>query len=368
MDPILSQNLDVVHGTVDRFMTRDPIMSYAYSTYADFNRIYAPGIMQITGKSLKGQLVTGTVGNARFQSVHAEDSFTAKNITKEYSLDPYRHCTGGMVFNKAEISANSGPEQIFDVTKLQWRKAKAEVVDAMRAAMWSCLSSADDVSSPASIPYWLRLGTQSSTGGYTGYQSRYNDGSEPGTAFSTAGLTSTAAVNPEFANYYADHEGNLDESLFRLVNEAMMVQNFQGPTVLADAGGVPKVTYAAFTSKNVMLTLNQLMLKLNAQVGPNPISAGYFPTSGATLPGGIPLVWSDILDTENSSLYGTDPIFGVNLNVLYPVYLKDWNFAITWMDNPKKHMEHIGIIDWCGQMWCDAPHYAGYLISNHPSN
>ena len=367
-EPVFEANLDVLHGTIEKFMSKEPILVHAYETYEDMN-MYMKGQMQVTGDELKDFVVTGTVGNAGWSNPWAKDSLIVKNITKEYSLSPYKHIKGGMAFNKIEVSPNAGPQKIFDVVKLQYRKARAEVVDSWRAAMWSGPTSAADVTSGAGIPYWLTLGTQASTGGYTGYQSRYNDGNTPGTAFDTAGLNSTAASVPEYASYYADHEGNLDESMFRILNEALMRQNFK-PPVLLDVGTQPKVNYAAYTTKNVILTLNALYFKLNSQVGPQPMSGGYYPLSNTRVPGAIPLVWSDILDTANVSLYGTDPIYGVNQTMVHPVYLQGWNFNLSKEDTASdRHLVAQRFIDYAGQpAWCSSRHHAGFLISNHPSN
>ncbi len=366
-EPVFEANRDIFHGTLEKFMAKEPVLVHAYETYEDMN-MYMKDHMQVTGDELKGFVTTGTVGNAGWSNPWAKDSLIVKNITKEYSLSPFKHLKGGMAFNKVEVSANSGPERIFDVVKHQYRKAKAEVVDSWRQAMWSGPSSAADVTSGYGIPTWLTLGTQLSTGGWTGYTSRYNDGNTPGTSFSTAGLASTAAVVPEFASYYADHQGDLDESMFRIVNEALMRQNFKAP-VLLGVGGQPKVNYACFTTKNMILTLNQLYFKLNSQVGPSPMSGGYYPLSNTMVPGAIPLVWSDILDTAQVDLYGTDPIYGVNMTQLYPVYLKDWNFALSNDTASDRHLVEQRFIDYAGQpAWCDSRHHAGFLISNHPSN
>jgi len=365
--PAFEQNLDVLHGTLERFMLKEPILVHAYETYEDLN-IYMRDHMQVTGDQLKGFVTTGTVGNAGWTNPWAKDSLIVKNITKEYQLSPYRHLKGGMAFNDIEVSANSGPEKIFDVVKHQYRKAKAEVVDAFRLAMWNAPTSAADVTSPYGIPCWLTVGTQASTGGWTGYSGRYNDSSTPGTAFNVAGLASSSSSVSEYASYYADHAGNLDESLFRILNEAMMRQNFKAPTLL-DVGTQPKVNYACFTSKNVILTLNQLYAKLNSQVGPNMFGTGYYPLSNTRVPGSIPLVWSDILDTADLQIYGTDPIYGINMSVLYPVYLKGWNFTMVDDKASDRHLVTNKFIDYAGHpAWCDSRHHAGFLVSSHPSN
>ena len=367
-EPQFEQNLDVLHGTLEKFMIKEPPMSYAYETYEDLNLWMHPQIMQVTGDELKGFITTGTVGNAKASNPWAEDNIIVKNITKEYFVTPYKHYNGAMAFNKLEVSAQSGPEKIFDVVKLQWRKAKAELIDKLRLAYWTGPTSASDVDSMLSINTWLALGTQLSTGGYTGYQARYNDGSTPGTAFNKGGLTSSATTNPEMANYYADHQGNLDESLMRVVNEALMRLNFKPPVEVPDATLSRANRYVCFSSKNVALTLKVLYQKLNSNVGPDMFANGYYSLSMTPLPGAIRLVWVDILDTARASLYGTDPIFGINLNTLYPTYFKGWNMTLTENDNTNRHLVRQHFIDFAGQTWCDVPPKAGFLISKHPSN
>jgi len=374
-EPAFEENLDILHGTLERFMIKEPPLNYAYETYEDLNIWMHPNIMQVTGDELKGFITTGTVGNAGAKNPWAEDSIIVKNITKEYSITPFKHYQGAMAFNKMEVSANSAPEKIFDVVKLQYRKAKAELIDALRLAFWTGPTSAADVDAIYSINSWLALGTKGSTGGYTGYKARYNDGNTPGTAFSKGNLNSTAALNPEMANYYADHEGNIDESLMRIVNEALMRLNFKPPVDVPDPVMARVNRYACFSSKNVMLTLNALYQQLNSNVGPNMFANGYYPLSMIPLPGAIRLVWVDLLDTGNTdvgnastSLWGTDPIFGVNMNVLYPTYLKDWNMTLTDNDNSGRHLVGQKFIDHGCQTWCDVPSKAGFLISNHPSN
>lgn len=366
-EPQFEENLDVLHGTIQRYMIKEPPLTYAYETYEDLNIWMHPNIMQVTGDELKGSITTGTVGNAGAKNPWAEDNVIVKNITKEFSVTPYKHYCGAMAFNKMEVSANSGPEKIFDVVKLQYRKARAELVDSLRLAYWTGPTSSSDVDAMCSINTWLAVGTALSTGGYTGYSGRYNDGSTPGTAYNKGGLASSASSNPEMANYYADHQGNIDESMFRLLNEALMRLNFKPPVEVPDPVLARVNRYACFTSKNVMLTLNTLYQKLNSNVGPNMFANGYYPLSMTPLPGSIRLVWNDILDTARTSLYGTDPIFGINMNVLYPTYLKDWNFALTENDNSNRHLVGQKFIDFGGQTWCDVPSKAGFLISRHPS-
>lgn len=375
MLPTIDYNRDVINATLEHWLERQPPLSFAYQTYQFFNTGFAKNVKKIGGRKLKSAITTGTVGNAGFTNVWAEDSVVIKNITKTYELDNIKHCQGAMAFNKVEMDANKtaeAAEQIFDVVELQYNKAMAEVIDKLYLASWTGLAAATDVDSIYGIPTWLSMGTVSSTGGYTGYRARYNDasntGDAAGTAFDKAGLTSSATEQPEYANYFIDHLGVLDESLYLSINKANLVLHFQ-PPIMIQGHNVPVVSYVAYTNQNMILTLNALNAKLNANVGPQPNSAGYFPTTGPILPGGIPVVYVDILDTRRDSVYGADPIFGVNHNVLYPVVLNGWDFKITEGDATNRHLVTDRFIDWVGQWWCArSPRYAGYLICDRPAS
>jgi hypothetical protein len=368
--PTLEHNLDVIHGTLERWLKKQPPLTFAYQTYEFFDKFYNEGVMQVRGKKLKGAVTTGTVGNARASNVWAEDSVVIKNITKTFEIDIIKHYMGAMAFNEVEADANKEAEQIFDATQLQYNNAMREVIEKVYLASWTGPTSANDVDSMYSIPTWLSIGTEGAAGTYSGYAARYNDASDSGgavgTAFYKGGLTCSSTSTPEFASYYIDHDGNLDESLYASVNRLLLEQNFKAPRMVAGAN-VPKVTHACYSNRNVILTLNALNAKLNANVGPQPNTAGYYPSSGPVLPGGIPVVYVDILNTQRDSIYGTDPLYFVNHNVLYPVNLGNWKFRIT---GPKpatnRHLVQNYWIDYVGNTFCDHPRYAGGLISKYP--
>lgn len=82
----------------------------------------------------------------------------------------------------------------------------------------------------------------------------------------------------------------------------------------------------------------------------------------------IPMVWTPPLDTANVSVYGTDPIIGINSNLLYPVVLRNWNFKISKRPDSNKHNVMTLFMDLVYQLFCENPRHAGMLISNHPSN
>ena len=221
-----------------------------------------------------------------------------------------------------ETSLNSGAEKIYDVLESQYKSAIKDIIETVYLTLLTGPTGAADDTSPNSLNTYLRVGDQNSTGGWTGYRSRYNDGSTPGTAYDTAGLTSSASVNPGWASYYADHLGNIDESLLELLDVAVRRLNFRAPVVpmaIGQENGL--VNFSMYTSNNVLKKLNTFYAKADDNLGYNRDSHWGTPTFMS-----IPFQYVDIFNTARLSLYGTDPIFGLSHSNIYPICHQDWNF------------------------------------------
>ncbi len=151
--------------------------------------------LPITGVNyLEGHITLDKEDNFKLVGIWDQDTLKKVNIQKVYTAN-WRQGKGGMLWNTMETSLNSGKQKIYDVLASQYRSAMKDILEGVYLSMVTGPTSASDDLSPNSINTWLRVGTASSTGGWTGYQSRYNDGSTPGTAYDTAGLASSASTN-----------------------------------------------------------------------------------------------------------------------------------------------------------------------------
>jgi hypothetical protein len=264
-----------------------------------------------------------------------------------------------------ETSLNSGKQKIYNTLAAQYRSAMKDILEAIYLSMLTGPTSASDDLSPNSLNTWLRVGTASSTGGWTGYQSRYNDGSTPGTAYDTAGLNSSASNNTGWASYYADHLGNIDESLLTLLDRAVRKTGFQAPMVPMDPsqGRNGLLDFSMYTTDNVIGTLNTFYANADDNMGYNRDSHWGTPTFKS-----IPFAYVDILDTARTSLYGTDPIFGLNHQNIYPIVDSNWNFKELTGTDPTRAVVMQRLIYVRYQMWCEDPQNAGFLVSQHPSS
>lgn len=357
---------DIWDATFQKIMTGEPkLATFAYRKWGLFNLFFQNAKTIIGGDQLEGNITMDSEGNARLVGAWEQDSLVKKNINAQYTAK-WRHARGGMMWNLLETSVNAGDQKIFNVLKTQFKSGMKDLYEAVYLALVTGLTSASDYDSPNSINTWLRVGTASSTGGWTGYQSRYNDGSTPGTAYDTGGLTSSSSVNTGWASYYADHLGNIDESLLSLLDVAILELGFQAPSVGVNVNtdlGLRVPDFSMYSSKNVHKTLNTFYAKADDNMGYNKNSHWGTPTFMS-----IPFAYCDLLNTARTSLYGTDPIFGINHSDLYPVIHSDWNFETVNTRDPNRSTVLKKIIWLKYQMWCDNPHDAGFLISQHPSS
>lgn len=355
---------DIWNATLQHIQTKMPALAtFAYTNYEFYNMFFRNAMKVKGGDHLEGHITLDSEGNARLVGIWDQDTLVKKNIQRKYTAY-WRQAKGGMLWNLMETSINSGPEKIYDTLESQYKSAVKDIIETVYLSLLTGPSSASDDTSPNSLNTWLRVGTQASTGGWTGYQSRYNDGSTPGTAYDTAGLTSSASTNAGWASYYADHQGNIDESLLSLLDTAVRKLHFQAPVVPQAVGqenGLMR--FSMYTSDNVLKKLNTFYAKADDNMGYNRDSHYGTPTFRS-----IPFAYCDVLDTARTSLYGTDPIFGVNHDVIYPVIHSDWNFREIEAKDPNRAVVLQKLMYLRYQMWCENPKWAGFLISNHPSN
>jgi hypothetical protein len=312
--------------------------------------------VKTVGDQLEGYITLDSEGNARHSGHWANDVTVKKNINKKFTLD-WVHADNSMAWNLIEMDINQSPARIYNAWEQQYNACIRDLVEHIFPILFTGQTSSSDADRPMGICSWLTIGTDNSTGGWTGYSGHYNDGSTPGTTFNRAGIASSASSNSRWASWYADHSGDLDDSLLTILDGATMDLNFEAPLV---PEGLPmdKCVFTINTTKNVRQKLNLFYAKSDDNMGYHPNSHFNTPTFN-----GIPLVHCPPLDTANTSVYGTDPLIGINHKLLYPVVLKGWNFKISKHPSSNKHNVITLFMDLEYQIWCENPRHAGFLIN-----
>ena len=365
METDFEKALDIWDATLQHIMTKKPALAnFAYNKYQFYNMFFKNAMKIKGGDQLEGHITLKSEGNAKHVGLWDQDTLQKKNINQKYTMQ-WRQAKGGMLWNLMETSLNSGSEKIFDVLETQYESAIKDIIEEVYLAILTGPTSASDVLSPYSIFSWLPFGTASSTGGWTGYSGHYNDGlGASATTFDRAGVPSASGTNDNWASYYADHAGNIDETLMTLVERALRKLNFQAPMVPRQVGAENgNVDFSLHTSDNVISLLNTYFANADDNMGYNRDSHWGTPTIKS-----IPLAYVDILDTARTSVYGTDPIIGLNHSDIHPVIHADWNFKEINGKDPNRAVVLQKLIYLRYQIWCKNPKYAGFLISQHPSS
>ena len=350
------QNLDIAYATLwDIRRKNPPLATYAYSNYQFYNTFFR-GNIKTVGKALEGSATLDSELNATHSGFWAQDSLIKKNIQQRYRLG-WAKATGGMMWNLIEQDINQSPAQIYDVWKAQYNSCVKDMVEEVLDGMINGRNSATDTDRPYSVFQWIAQGTHTSTGGFTGKFGCYNDGAVVGIGFSRGGLSGETYSG--WRNYFADHDNNIDDSLLTIMDTATRKLNFQ-PPVVPEKLPMDKINYALYTNDTVIKNLNSYYALNDDNMGYRPDS--HFGTPGFNR---IPLVYTPPLDTANTSVYGTNPILGLNHNFIYPVILKGWDFRITKQKASERHTVMELYMDLVYQIWCNSsPKYAGFLISN----
>lgn len=351
----LDQALDIAYGTLQDIRRKTPPLTYAYSTYAFWNSWWK-GAVKTVGDRPEGYITLDSEDNARFSGHWDDDTTAKKNINRKYTLD-WVHADNSMSWNLIEMDINKSPAKIYNAWEQQYNACIRDLVEKIFPVLFTGQTSSSDDSRPMGISSWLTIGTDGSSGAWNGYNGHYNDGSTPGATFNRGGIASSSSSNTRWASWYADHDGSLDDSLLTILDAATMDLNFQAPTI---PQGLPidKCVFTLNTTKNVRQKLNLFFAKADDNMGYNRNSHFNVPTFN-----GIPMMHVPPLDTANTSVYGTDPIIGINHNLLYPVILKGWNFKISKHPDSNKHNVITLFMDVEFQIWCENPRHAGFLIS-----
>ncbi|MCK4822906.1 hypothetical protein KA005_44500, partial [bacterium] len=187
---------------------------------------------------------------------------------------------------------------------------------------------------------------------------RYNDGS--GTTYDLGGIASSSSSNSRWASYYADHDGLLSDNFVNLLERATLEVDFQPPAVPKKVGD--KFSWGNFryyTNLNIITNLTNLLRKSDDNIGSD---LGKY--AHKLVYKGIPFMYVKELNTARSTLYGTDPLYGVNHDHFKMKILRANDFV---QGKPKERGNMHNVLrstcDLSYAITCDNRQAGGFLIS-----
>jgi len=358
----VEQATDILQATLEDIKKNSCPMTFVYSSYKLINSLWKGRVKSEGGDRIERFITLKDEGNAKHQGNWEIDTHNVINTDSTITVN-WKRASSNFSYNMIEMDMNKGNAQIYNKIQSKYNNTLREIVDEVfDAAIKSPTSSSDDLS-PHGLSTWLSIGTNNSTGGWTGYNARYNDGNTPGTAFNAGGISCSATDKPRWASYYADHNGNIDDSLLVLLDRACRKLAFEGPQFPEKLSG-PEFKFSLYSNDNIIGSLNLLYAKADDQMGYRISEHFGYPNFK-----GIPFTYVEQLNDANNSLYGTDPIYGVNHDLIYPVVLNNWDFKIG---KPKaRDDQHVVLttdIDLVYNYICLNRRRAGFLISQHSTS
>ena len=321
-DLTIEQAVDVGLATLESFkkdaleMTFNDISHELYNTWFQMAE-------RDSGDQVNAFITLKDTGNAKMISLWEEDTHNTVNTDEKIKVD-WVHASTNMDYNRIELAMNTGNKvRIYNYLVGKQKNMYREFAELLQPKLILSPTSASDAKNPHGLASWLSLGTDNSTGGYTGYSARYNDGS--GTAYDAGTISSSSSDKPRWASYYADHNGQFGDNLLDLLARATRKTHFI-PTMIpqAVAKETPPSPFRYYSNDNVIGNLEALARKMDDNVGPD--LAKYF---GKVLYKGIPFEYVDFLDSSSSysPIMGTDPIYGVNHEYFQIKVLRENDFA-----------------------------------------
>ena len=361
----IAQATDLLKGTLAKFDKDMVQIALKNQTCEIVNRWFKSDKKVVTGgDSVKFYVQLKRSNNASHTQLYDTDDVNVAQVVSEGSVN-WVHAKTAWAFDVRELAMNKGnPQRVFNMLEQRVKAAIHDLIIELEEAAWRTPSSSSDTLAPHGLPGWLvQADSDNETGNFTGYVGDYTTSADGESAYSTvAGLSCTSSVNPYWANWYADHNNNIDDTLLKLLSKAFLETRFETPTIAGEALD-PKSNFNNFrmyTSSNVILNLEEIARKSDDKVG---FDLGKY--AGATIFKGIPFKWINDLDTELTYVRGADPIYGVNHSHFYPIVLADNNFRRT-APAPIKGSHNVleAFIDLTYAYVCDNRRTAGFLISD----
>lgn len=365
----IQQAIDLGQATLESFEQDGLQMTLKHQCYEVLNQWFKSDKMQVDGGDRVNRFISlRDTGNAAHVRMYETDTPNISNVDETIKTE-WTHAQTSFSYSVKELAMNKGNRsRIYSLLEQRRKNAYREFADLLEEAAWKTPTSASDDRSPFGIPAWLcQSDTAGTTGSFTGYTPNYFSAADTG--FNAGNIAVSASSNNRWANYYADHQNQLDDTLLKKLRRAIRQTKFQTPMFASQAID-PSSSFSNFrlyTTSAVLDAMEEIAIKSDDNVG-----ADLGKYAGATIFKGIPFTYVDSLDdnsaiaTQQGLIHGGDPIFGVNHGHFYPVVLDGENFRVNPpMSKVGQHNVLTVYIDLSYAYICDNRRTAGFLISDY---
>lgn len=352
----IQQCLDLVNSTRKWFTLDKLSVALKYPKYEVLNRILPEYKKMGAGTDYDDDIqLEDSVNGGHVGMLFYNDESNVTDTDRKIST-PWKRYTNNVSYDRIQLSINRAQKtRVYKYLKSKMIAMYRKAADDIQEAFWSNPSGTADTDSIWGVPGWITMGTDDSAGGFTGGAASFTDG----TTFDCGGIS--ASTYTRWTNWYADHKGNLNETFLDMLGDACRATDFEAPTSPGKVDGVNEEGIRGmefFTSNNVIKQVEKI-----ARNSDDRIMYDLGKYAGKTIYKSIPFNYVKILDTPDANLYGTDPLYALNFDVIYPVCLEDWYFQPDTDRNAFSHTVMTEFIDLIWNVHCENKQQAGFLIS-----
>lgn len=354
----LSQFETLLNATRDYFTPEQLAVTLNYPKYEVMNRI-----LRTLKKTATGERYTSNIQLEDSTNGGAVGMFFVQDQSNLYDTDQkviseWKHYTNNCSYDLAQVDINKGDKiKEYDYIKSQKTAMYRKTADDIQEQFWSAPATSSDGNKIFGPSSWLTLGTDNATitSGFTGTTAQYLDTN----TFNPGGISPT--TYSKWRSLYLDHNGNLNETFLDLLGDANRATDFEAPLEPVKVDGVDqevprKVQY--YTSNNVIKQVEKMARNSDDRIGND---LGKY--AGKTTYKGIVFNYVKLLDTAQSTQWGTDPLFAINFDQMYPVVLMNWYFRTDKGKNAFSHNVYTEFVDLYWLFHCENRQAAGFLVS-----
>lgn len=285
------------------------------------------------GIGIQRNVMTEHSGAARMTGLHEVDNVNITDHMRTIDI-PWRHTTVAYAWERREMLTNRGFSRIYDLLQARRTERMISLVELMEQQGWDLPDSATNKLDVFGFPYWIVSDT---TEGF--------NGTEP-SAFSTNGVGNLlTSVAPNWKNYTFQYAAVSKDDLISKMRTMYRKIRFKSPVDVPDYRHGVGDMYRVYVNETTIKEMEDLGENQNENLGRDLATMDGVMTFRRN-----PVIWVPELD-ENE-VY-TDPVYMVNLNYFYPVFLKgDYLRETEPRQAPNQHNTWQVHIDLTWNMLC----------------
>ncbi len=279
-----------------------------YQDYFCLNLLFQPKKRKTQGgKSIFHPMQFTQSDTARHTALYGEKSTTVTDLASSITC-PWRFTENDTAWDLDEVAMNAGREQIVDLINMRRSDMYLGLYELLEDAIFKTPTSGSDVLTPYGIPVWV---VYNATDGFTGGDPTYPSGGAGGVA---------TADEANWKNYSFTYTSVTDDDLVLHMRRAAKAIRWRSPTKVAGSN-MARSPKQVFTTTENTLSMETLASQRNDNLGTD--FAIYMDEAMWKR---HPIRNVERLDDTTDLNVPSDPIYMLNTDFIYPVFLQGRGF------------------------------------------